>query len=232
MATQIWTDSDYVYAVTLSGLEVYDLTSQLLGATAHNVDGYSGVWSRDDFIYIGTFNAGIKKIYKSSITMNPAAPTNINSYVVNYFTYPDITSNSVNYIHGNYNKLIVCTVSGVDIIRTDSSYITHHYTTPDEEPLRCFSTETDDFYYTIVSGVGSVYYLHRLNGNKSDWSESNYNYMSGFDILNSVESISDMYVTDGTSISGSDYNTVFLTTNSGVYVIDEGSGDYVVFTVV
>jgi len=232
MSTQIWTDSDHVYVTTLSGLEIYDLDSQLLGATAYNEDGYSSVWSNDDYIYIGTFGAGLKKLYKSAITMNPATPTNINGIITDYFIYPDITSNNINYIHGNHNKLLVCTISGVDIIRTDSLYITHHYTTQDEEPLKCFSTETDDFYYTIVSGVDSTHYLHRLCGNKSDWNESDYSYVSGLGMLSSIESITDIYITDGTSVSGSDYNTVFLTTNSGVYVIDEGSNDYIIFTTV
>jgi hypothetical protein len=232
MSTQIWTDSDYVYVVTSSGLEIYDLTSQLLGATAYNINGYSSVWASDNYIYIGTFSAGIKKLYKPSIVIDVVAPTNINDYIIDYFKYPDITSDTVNYIHGNYNKLLVCTTAGVDIIRTDSLYITHHYTTPDEEPLKCFSTDTDGFYYTVVSGISSTYYLYRLDGNKSNWNESNYSYMSGFGILSSIESVMDIYVTDGTSISGSNYNTVFLTTNSGVYVIDEGSGDYVIFTTV
>lgn len=229
---QIQTDSDYVFVVTSSGLEVYDLTSQLLGATAYNINGYSSVYSTDDFVYIGTINSGIKKIYKPSIIMNPATPTNINSYITNYFAYPDITSNSINYIHGNSKKLLVCTVSGIDVIRIDSSYITHHYTTPNETPLKCFATDADDFYYTVVSGISSTYYLHRLDGNKSNWNESNYSYMSGFGILSSIESVTDIYVTDGTSVSGSNYNTVFLTTNSGVYIVDEGSGDYVIFTTV
>lgn len=230
MSVQIWTDSDYVYAVTSSGLEVYDIATELLGATAYNIDGYSSVWSGGDYIYIGTFGAGLKKLYKPSIIMNVYTPTNLNSYVSSYFSYPDIRSNDIKYIHGNYNKLIVCSASGVDIVRTDSLYITSRTISSGETPLKCFATETDDFYYMTISG--STYYLHYLNRNKSDWLNSDYFYTTNNGIFSGVNLLTDMYITSGTSVSGSSFNTLFVTTNSGVYVIDEGSGNYVIFTII
>jgi len=229
MSVQIWADSDYVYTATSSGLEVYDLATELLGATAYNEGGYSSVWSNDDYIYIGTFGAGLKKLYKASIVMNVVTPTNINAYITDYFKYPDITSDTINYIHGNYNKLLVCTTAGVDIIRADSLYITHHTTVSGDNTLKCFATETDSFYYTI-SGADSKYSIHRLNENTSDWSGPDYIYITGSGILNDVSTITDLYISAGTSISGSNYNTLFLATDVGIYVIDEGSDDYLVFT--
>jgi len=47
-----------------------------------------------------------------------------------------------------------------------------------------------------------------------------------------VSSITDLYVTAGTSISGASYNTLFLATDTGIYVVDEGSGDYIILTIV
>lgn len=231
MSTQIWTDSDYVYIVTSSGLEIYDLTSQLLGATAYNISGYSSVWASDNYIYIGTFGAGIKKLYKPSIVIDVVAPTNINDYITDYFKCPDITSDTINYIHGNYNKLFVCTTAGADIIRTDSLYITHYTTMSGYSIKKCFVTETDNFYYTI-SGTDSKYYIHRLNENMSDWSGPDYVYITSSGVLGSVSTVTDLYVSTGTSVSGSDFNTLFLATNMGIYVIDEGSNDYMIFTTV
>lgn len=231
MSTQIWTDSDYVYIVTSSGLEIYDLTSQLLGAAAYNISGYSSVWASDNYIYIGTFGAGIKKLYKPSIVIDVVAPTNINDYITDYFKHPDITSDTINYIHGNYNKLFVCTTAGVDIIRTDSLYITHYTTISGDSALKCFVAETDNFYYT-VSGIDSNYYIHRLGHNTSDWSEPDYIYVTGSGVLNDASMITDLYVSAGTSVSGSNFNTLFLATDVGIYVIDEGSDDYIILTTV
>jgi len=231
MSVQIWADSDYVYTATSSGLEIYDLATELLGATAYNEDGYSSVWSNDDYIYIGTFGAGLKKLYKPSLIINTIAPTNINSYITDYFKHPDITSDTINYIHGNYNKLLICTTAGVDIVRTDSLYITHYTTVSGDNILKCFATETDNFYYTI-SGVDSKYYIHMLDGNTSDWFEPDYIYSTSSGVLDGVSSITDLYVTAGTSISGASYNTLFLATDTGIYVVDEGAGDYIILTIV
>jgi hypothetical protein len=231
MSVQIWTDSDYVYVVTSSGLEIYDLTSQLLGAAAYDVGGYNSVWSGGDYIYVGTFGAGIKRLYKPSIIIDTIAPTNINDYITNYFGYPDITSDTINYIHGNYNKLLVCTTAGIDIVRTDSLYITHHTTTSGDNTLKCFATETNNFYYTI-SGIDSKYYIHRLNYNTSDWYEPDYIYITSSGVLNYVSTITDFYVSTGTSISGSNFNTLFLATDVGIYVIDEGYTDYITLTTI
>lgn len=230
MSRQVWSDSDYVYSVTSSGLEVFDTNSQLLGAVAYNIDGYSTVWANNNYIYLGSANAGLKRIYKPSISMNVVSPTNINSNLQNYFSYPDLRSNNIKYIHGNYNKLIICSTSGIDIVRTDSLYITHHTMPSGEVPLGCFVTETNNFYYTTVSGT--TYYLHKLYGNNSDWINSDYFYTTTSGVLNGVASINDIYITDNTSVSGVNFNTLFLATDLGVYIIDEGSKDYIILHII
>jgi hypothetical protein len=140
---------------------------------------------------------------------------------------PFITSNSVRYIHGNSNKLICCTVEGVDIIRRDSNYITH---TNVLGATKCFVTPNYDYYYYTVSGTTN-WYLNRLNNNTSDWTTSDIVYTTGSGFLSDSVAIKDFYVTEHTSISGLN-NTIFLIADDGVHIYDEGSNDHIIYRVI
>ncbi len=213
---QIWTDNKYVYAATISGLDVVSIETEQRQSFASNSNGYSTVWSDNNEIFVGTTTAGIKFFNQASI-----GPAELVSYLVTYVRAPDITSNDVKYIHGNANKLICCTVKGVDIIRRNSHYITH---TTISGATKCFVTPNFDYYYYTVSGVDN-WTLNRLNGNTSDWVLPDMIYTTGSGFLAGSTRINDFYVTEHTSVSGA-YNTLFIATDLGVYAYDEGSTEH------
>lgn len=217
---QIWTDETYVYAATSAGLKIIDIETENVVANEHSY-AYTTVWANDDTIFLGT-NGGIKSLDKSFISVGE-----IHTGLLDYVSEPDITNNSIRYLHGNYHKLMCCTISGVDIIGLDTHYITH--TTITGGAKKCFAAENDKFYYTVS---GTNYYLHRLDSNLGDWVTSDHTYTTGSGFLPSTSCINDIYVTAGTSLSGSEYNTLFVSTDYGVHIIDEGTGIYNVYTTV
>jgi hypothetical protein len=221
---QIWTDSDYVYAATSSGLGIIDIDTEQTQSFATNPNGYNTVWADDDYVFVGTVDNGVEVLSKSDI-----GPAEISSFMTTYAQVPDLGSNDVVYIHGNSTKLICCTTAGVNIIRRDSHYITGATISGAK---KCFVTpDYSYYYYTVEDTDNSTWYLYRLDGNTGNWSSSDVTYSTGAGFLRDATTISDMYVTEHTSLAGTN-NTLFLATLSGVYVYDEGTNDYFVFTTV
>lgn len=218
---QIWTDETYVYAATSAGLKIIDIETENVVANEYSY-AYTTVWANDDTVFLGTCS-GIKSLDKSFIVQGE-----IYTGLLDYVSEPDITNNSIRYLHGNYHKLMCCTISGVDIIGLDTHYITH--TTITGGAKKCFAAENDKFYYT-VSGTNNQY-IHRLDSNTGDWTTSDHTYTTGISCLSSVSGINDIYVTAGTSLNGSEYNTLFVSTNYGISVIDEGTGVYAIYTTI
>lgn len=219
---QICTDENYVYAATSSGLNIIDIETESVISNEQSY-AYTTVWANEDTIFLGTSENGIKSLDKSFIVQGE-----IYTGLTDYVSEPDITNNDVKYLHGNYHKLMCCTISGVDIIGLDTHYITHTTITGGAE--KCFAAENDKFYYTVL-GINNQY-IHRLDSNTRDWVTPDYTYTTGNDCLTNVSGINDIYVTAGTSLDGSEYNTLFVVTDYGVHIIDEGTGVYAVYTTV
>jgi hypothetical protein len=209
-----------VYAATTSGLDIIDIETEMRQSFASNSSGYSTVWSDGTEIFVGTAGGGIKFFNQSTIE-------SISVSMSDYISTPDITSNYITYIHGNSNKLICCTVRGVDIIRRDSHYITR---TIINGATKCFVTPNHDYYYYTVSGSTS-WTLNRLNGNTGNWTTPDIVYTTGSGFLSDSNSIKDFYVTEHTSISGLN-NTIFIITDTGAHVYDEGSDDHIIYRIV
>jgi hypothetical protein len=218
---QIWTDDQYVYAATSSGLDVISIETEERVSFATNPEGYTCVSSDSEKIYAGS-KYGIKCIDKEDVGHSELA-----YYTNDYQRYPFLNSDEVFYLYGNENKLICSTIEGINIIRKDSGYITK---TSVSGAKKCFVTPNYDYYYYTVSGT-SNWQLCRLNGNTSDWADSDIVYTTGSGFLHSATCLNDFYVTEHTSISGVN-NTLFVATDIGIYVYDEGSGDYAVFTTI
>ena len=219
---QIWTDETYVYAATSAGLKIIDIETENVVSNEYSY-AYTTVWANDDTIFLGTSESGIKVLNKSFIVQGE-----IYTGLIDYVSEPDITNNSIKYLHGNYHKLMCCTSSGVDIIGLVTHYITH--TTITGGAKKCFAAENDKFYYT-VSGTNNQY-IHRLDSNTGDWTTPDHTYTTGVDFLSSASGINDIYVTTGTSLYNSDYNTLFTATDYGIHVIDEGAEVYAIYTTV
>lgn len=209
----IWTDNDYAYIATISGLTVVDIDTELKVSVANDPNGYSSVWSNNSYVFIGS-SAGVKILAKSDIGCS-----DVSSYIYDYSVYPSITSNNVKHIHGNYNILMYCTDSGVDIERMDSRYITHTVTSGIQ---KCFVTG-GSCYYTIYNGSESS--VNRVDNNKSDWDIPDIKYDVGYDFIDNSVYVKDFFVTYNTSIEP-DSNTLFIVTDTKVVVYDEGSFQY------
>ena len=218
---QIWTDDKYVYVATTSGLDIINIETELRQSFASNSSGYTTVWSDGNEIFVGTTAAGVKFFSQSSI-----GPAEMISCLADYAKAPFITSNGIRYIHGNSDKLICCTVRGVDIIRRDSQYMTR---TVIKGATKCFVTPNYDYYYYTVSGSTS-WTLNRLNGNTGNWTVPDIVYTTGSGFLSDSNSIKDFYITEHTSISGLN-NTIFMITDTGAHVYDEGSDDHIIYRI-
>ena len=210
---QIFTDNNFVYAATVSGLDIVSIETELSYSFTPYLDGYSTVWASDDNVYLGTASGGIKRLTKEHISSG-----DLSSYIEDYVSVPDLTSNNVRYIHGNDTKLICCTNYGVDIIRRDNSYITHTYGI---NVTKCFVTPKHDYYY-YISYDGDESSINRLNQNISDWTDPEVVYTIGHTFLSDITDINDICVTEHTSLVG-DNNTIFLATDLGALIYDEGS---------
>jgi hypothetical protein len=222
---QIWTDNKYVYAATTSGLDIISIETELRQVFVTNTNGYSSVWSDNEEIFIGS-NRGIKFFNQSSVEIE-----DVFTLLSDYVLEPDINNNNVRYLHGNINRLICCTAAGIDIIRRDTHYITH---TNISGATKCFVTPNYNYYYYTVSGTAisgvAPWYLCRLNDNTSDWATPDIMYTTNSGFLVPSTCINDFYVTEHTSTSGIN-NTLFIATDIGVYVYDEGSAEYSFFTI-
>lgn len=213
---QIYSDADYVYAATNRGLSVVSmLAEEEVGYINYNL-GFTTVFGNNTKVYLGTVNSGIKYINKTCISGTVNNPEDLVSCLADYVSPFGITSQNIRYIHGNGdNYLMCCTSGGVDVYHMNQTL--YRSSTTVSGARKCFMTTTGKFYYTI-SGTNE-WSLNRVNSPLWDWEDPDYIYSTGGSILSSGILINDMFVTENTS--GSEYNTLFLATSSGVYVIPE-----------
>ena len=214
LLNQIWTDEYYVYAAIDFGLEIIDIVTEMKIAYIDYHNGFNSVWANDERVYLATTNSGIKYLDKTCISGSIMTPYDLGACLTDYLTPYGITNNNVRYIHGNDNRLMCCTESGVDIL----SSVTRTHTTI-SDAYKCFLTSRDG-YYTSVSGVWSVSRVSSL----TDWVTPDEIYVAGGGILHSGATMNDIFVTKETASDGTN-NTLFIATNSGIYVIDEATGD-------
>ena len=113
------------------------------------------------------------------------------------------------------------TIEGVDVIDLNTDYIVH---TTVSGVKKCFITPNNNCCYYTVSGV-SDWSLHRVDNVVSDWAFESIVCTTGSGFLSGATIINDIYITEDTSVNGSN-NTVFISTDYGIYIYDEGSTDY------
>jgi hypothetical protein len=218
---QIWTDEDYVYAVTTSGLNIIDITTESKIGYIEYDTGFRTVWANDDKVFLGTTRA-IKYLNKTCIDANVNGMANLAVCLLDYPIPYGITSSNVRYIHGSGDNLMMCCTSvGVDVY-----WDGYRSSTIIPGAQKCFMTSTGKFYYTVDKG--NEWELNRVDKVFWDWTTPDYSYVTGSGILQEGLSINDIFVTEGTSYNEAD-NTLFIATSSGVVVIDEGSLTYRVY---
>ena len=217
---QIWTDEDYVYAATLSGLNIIEIESEKKYAQLTYSGGFTTAWADTDKIYLGTINSGIKYINKTCISGSVITPVELDNCLRDYVEQ-SLTSDEIKYMHGNNRFLICCTSAGVDVIKKEPQGYRSYTTVSGTK--KCFMTSTGKFYYSTISGTS--WELNRVNIPLTDWTTPDYVY--GDPLIASNE-ITDMFVTEGTALDGVN-NTVFCATVSGVYIINENDSSLKIY---
>ena len=222
---QIWTDYDYVYAAIETGLDIYDIESELKYAYVTYSGGFSTVWANNDYVFIGTTDSGVKYLSKTKISGSISYPIDLSVHLssLSDLTFYSPGSDDILYLHGNSDKLLCITPAGVDVIKINPQ--SYKSCTTISGAKKGFITSTGTFYYT-VSGTTN-WSLNRVNTCLFDWGAPDYSYTTS-GVLATGISINDIFATENTAHDGVS-NTLFVATSSGVYVIDEGSDEYIIY---
>lgn len=156
---QIWTDENYVYAATTVGLRLVDIDSELEYAFIDYSDGFTSVWANDNYVYIGTTSSGVKRVAKTCISGSTASAYDLTHCLRDYKSSPQITSDNTRYVHGNGNKIIICTDDGVDVFDDTGSTEIYSYKVFDAETeaRKGFMCSDGSFYYLSVTVSGATY---------------------------------------------------------------------------
>lgn len=191
----------YSSVITTEAREVriYNKLTETLSGTIY-CDAPNSVWADSDYLYIGTTNSGIIRSPISSISGAVYNDLNV------YKNYPDISSEYVNYVHGNGNYLCVATISGAHIfdLTTNSGIYTNTSIVAD----KCHQLSDGTSYYIYEDKLRTVY-----NDN------STYLYTAGDGLIPTVSGINDVHVVSGTN------NLILLATVNGVTIIEENKGN-------
>ena len=229
---KIYSDNDYVFAVTNSGLNVVDIDLEQKVAYINYNQGFTSVWANDNRVYLGTSSSGVKYFYKTCISGTVLIPENLITCLNDYTSPFGQSSPSIRYIHGSSDDYLMCvTTAGVDVYHMKPTMYRSSATVSGTR--KCFMTSTGKFYYTSVSGAtvsgeSDLWSLNRVDKPLWDWTTPDYSYTAGGDILRAGIGINDIFITENTSENGID-NTIFLATSSGIYIISEEDNQYVIY---
>jgi hypothetical protein len=225
---QIWSDDYYVYAATDQLLNIIDIDTESKIAYITRDGGFTTVWANNDRVYLGTSDDSIKYFNKTVISGSIEDPYDLSLYLNSYNLPYSLSASGIKYMHGYDDKFLVCvTDTEVDVYGFGGTTFKSSSTTVSGNAYKCFMTSTGKFYYTLS---GTEWSVERLNCPFMDWTSSNNSYTAGGAIIGSGVIINDIFVTENTS-SNRIYNTLFIATSSGVYIIDEETNDYkVIYT--
>jgi hypothetical protein len=149
-----WFADPYMYKATTSGVSIYSTDSITLLNNVFFPYGANSVWANDSYLYMATSVSGIYRCPISTISGTLSFEE--------YKSYPNITANDVNYIHGSGDFLCAATISGVDRYKLSSGereYTNENYVT------KCFQLSNGDYYYV----VNSFYNILGLDDNIFSW---------------------------------------------------------------
>jgi hypothetical protein len=215
----IFTKNEYVYAAAKTGIDIFDLhtDNSLYFKEVQNVLVRS-IWGNDTTLFFGGIG-GLFCIDYINLHADYANSTISDSF--------SLKSTDVRYIHGKNKALLVTTSSGVEYFNwlnnpeiKSNTYI--------ENAGKCFLTNEKAYYinYTSTSGI-LTYNLNVHNKLKTDWVYPYKIYSTGEGIFSDGIILTDLYITEYTAFNGG--NTIFCTTSSGVYVIDEDTADFSIY---
>lgn len=208
---QVHTEAGLIYTATNVGLKIYDMASEDLYAYINRDNGFSAVCGTGTDIYLGTHYNGLKRLSVACVSGSTDTPIDLAICLTDFAE--QLTSSGIRYLHAISNHVGVCTTSGIDYIRTGSQgYLSS--ATISGGAYKCFVT-TRDMYYTLS---GSEWSLNKV-GTRSSLYNTSASYVTGSGIFNAGIQLTNIHITEGTAEYSA--NTIFCSTSSGVYVIDE-----------
>lgn len=213
---QVWRDENYAYAVTSSGLDIFDINTANKVAYITNRGGFTTIWGNTETIYLGTSDDGLKCLDKVTIS---GGDLSVN--LEDYKYYYNVTSTDVRYLHGYNNMLAVITGSGIDVL--NNSIQGFKSTTSGTNYTKCFMTSKNELYYIIQGTMADG--LCKINSILCDWETPDTFYETGVSFLPANQGVNDIFITESTSSNGVD-NTVFVATTNGAFVLDEGTTEF------
>lgn len=219
---QVVMDTDYVYAATSSGIDIFDIYTSNKVSYIQVDSGCSTIWASSDKVYIGTQYDGVLYIDKDCLQNGDCT-----FCLLEYDYVYGPTSNTIKYIHGSDNTIAVVTSSGVDVLHNaeDTDFKS---TTSNTEVVKCFFTSKNELYYFENNSIDEASFLYKVNDARCDWTTPDYTYEVGKSFLQKDVNLTDIYVTENTS-SVIGHNTLFVATTSGGYILDEGTGEFEVY---
>ena len=220
---QIWADNNYVFAACAEGLNIIDIASEEQYSFVTYSGGFTTVWANEDRVFLGTHTNGIKYIDKSYIIGDISLPPEL-TCLSGYATTPRLRSNEVRYIHGHGDLIVCCTASGVQTL----GIYGYESETLTPDAWKCFMTSSTAIYYTTS---GTTWVVNKVLYGQCDWVTPSTTYSAdGYSAILLGAQINDIFITEGTS-SGTNLNTIFIATTSGVCIIDEGTNDSVIYLI-
>ena len=168
----------------------------------------------------------MKYIKKTCVSGSIVTPYDITTCLNDFndlTPYSTLTSDYVRYLHGYESTVLVITDTGVDVVKINpQSYRSYTNTSM---ARKGFMTAAGKFYYTVSDVEWS---LDRVDSTQTDWTDTDYSWITGSGILASGVELNDIFITESTSQTGA-ANTLFVSTSSGVYIIDEETESYNVY---
>ncbi|MBV5347155.1 hypothetical protein JZU46_02915 [bacterium] len=217
---QVFTKGDYVYIAAERGTDIVNINTGLSVYFKETLAIRTiTIWGNEDTLFV----AGINGLFQIDyIDLH-------NDYVYSAFKTSFPISAEPTYIHGKDKQLLVCTVSGIDYINYTRNPTIKSSCIIDNVS-KCFMTTTKAYYITHNTISGSVYAaINRKDNLLTDWSIASKIYMSGDGILPKDIYLTDIFVTETTAFYGG--NTIFCTTTSGIYIIDEDTTEYMLLNI-
>lgn len=216
---QIYTELGLIYTATSLGLNIYDIETEGLYAYISRNNGFSAVCGTGTDIYLGTNDDGLKKLSVACVSGSTSSPIDLALCLTDYAG--TLTSSGIRYLHAKGNQIGVCTTSGIDYIRAGYQGYNSSATISGGSH-KCFVT-TRNMYYTLS---GSNWSLNKV-GTRSSLYNTSASYVTGSGIFLDGIQLTNIHITEGTAAYGA--NTIFCSTSSGVYVIDEDTQFYAIY---
>lgn len=215
---QLFTKGDFVYAAVQKGIEIFDIhTGSSLYVKEVPYTRIKTIWGNDTTLYFGG-EGGLFYIDYANLHNDFENSTISGSF--------PLKSQIVRYIHGKDNSILVTTSSGVEYFNW-SNNPTIKSRTYIENSGKCFLTTDAAYYFTNTTISGEPYWtLNKKQNLITDWEQPTKTFNTG-DTFTLSTALTDIYVTEGTTLNGN--NTIFCATTSGIYVIDEDENKKVIY---